>query len=60
VVERTFRVTRCRRLACDYEHSVAHSEAMVTWGHDRIHDKSAYAHPQMPALAADMTLSYTF
>ena len=32
VVERTFAwVTRCRRLARDYERSVAHSEAMVLW-----------------------------
>jgi transposase len=32
VVERTFAwVTRCRRLAWDYERSVAHSEAMVLW-----------------------------
>ena len=32
VVERTFSwITKCRRLACDYERTVAHSEAMVQW-----------------------------
>jgi transposase len=32
VVERTFSwITKCRRLACDYERTIAHSEAMVCW-----------------------------
>ena len=32
VVERTFSwITSCRRLACDYERTIEHSEAMVKW-----------------------------
>ena len=32
VVERTFYwITSCRRLACDYERTIEHSEAMVKW-----------------------------
>ena len=32
VVERMFSwVTKCRRLACDYERTIAHSEVMVQW-----------------------------
>ena len=32
VVERTFAwITGCRRLACDYERTISHSEAMTKW-----------------------------
>jgi len=32
VVERTFSwITKCRRLMCDYERTIEHSEAMVQW-----------------------------
>ena len=32
MVERTFSwITKCRRLARDYERTIAHSEAMVQW-----------------------------